>query len=160
MQGLLSRLKDNVDRVTFDDLIHMELSAVGASSERTTVEGPAGVRLRSSTVQTLAMAIHELATNAVKYGALGRPSGRLSVTWSLDPDEDDGRRWLHINWAESGVDMSAPGSVRRGTGQGRELIEKALPYQLGARTAYSLGAGGVRCIISIPVSNCLEGPHE
>jgi len=160
VQGLLSRLKDDVDRVTFDDLIHMELSAVGASSERTTVEGPAGVRLRSSTVQMLAMAIHELATNAVKYGALGRPSGRLSVTWSLDPDEDDGRRWLHINWAESGVDMSAAGSVPRGTGQGRELIEKALPYQLGARTAYSLGAGGIHCTISIPVSNRLEDPHD
>lgn len=160
VQGLLSRLQDDVDRVTFDDLIRTELSAVGASSSRTTIEGPAGVRLRSSTVQTLAMGLHELATNAVKYGALGQPGGRLSVTWSLDPGEHDNKPWLHIDWRESGVDMPPVGSTRHGTGQGRELIEKALPYQLGARTAYSLGADGVRCTISIPVSSRSEVTNE
>ncbi|WP_284419799.1 MULTISPECIES: sensor histidine kinase [unclassified Bradyrhizobium] len=151
VQGLLSRLKEH-DRVTFDDLIRSELSAVAGTSERVRLGGPAGVRLRSSTVQMLAMAIHELATNAVKYGALAQPSGRLAVVWSLERAGAGQRPWLHIEWRESGVDMPPPGVVPGGTGQGRELIELALPYQLSARTSYKFAPGGVSCTISIPVS--------
>jgi two-component sensor histidine kinase len=114
--------------------------------------GPAGVRLRSSTVHTLAMAIHELATNAMKYGALGQAGGRLAIDWTLEADGPGGKPWLHIDWRESGVRMASKGAWPNGTGQGRELIERALPYQLGARTTYSLGADGVHCTISIPVS--------
>ncbi|WP_316160305.1 PAS domain-containing protein [Bradyrhizobium sp. SZCCHNRI20481] len=150
-QGLLSRLKEH-DRVTFDDLIRSELSAVAGGSERIELSGPSGVRLRSSTVQTLAMALHELATNAVKYGALAQPSGRLCVGWSLECEGAEGRPWLHIEWRESGVDMPPPATMPRGTGQGRELIEQALPYQLSARTSYTFESDGVRCTISIPVS--------
>lgn len=151
VQGLLSRLKDH-DRVTFDELIATELAAMGSGAERTVLAGPAGVRLRSSMVQTLAMALHELATNAVKYGALGQPNGRLAVTWRLATDEATGRPRLHIDWRESGVDMSLAASMPGGGGHGRELIEKALPYQLSARTSYELAADGVHCTISIPVS--------
>ncbi len=151
VQGLLSRLNEH-DRVTFDDLIRSELSAVAGGSERIELAGPSGVRLRSSTVQTLAMALHELATNAVKYGALAQPSGRLAVAWSLERHGADERPWLHIDWRESGVDMPPPGAVPGGTGQGRELIEQALPYQLSARTSYAFAPDGVRCTISIPVS--------
>ncbi|CCD90227.1 putative sensor histidine kinase with multiple PAS/PAC and a response regulator receiver domain [Bradyrhizobium sp. ORS 285] len=151
VQGLLSRLNEH-DRVTFDDLIRSELSAVAGGSERVELAGPSGVRLRSSTVQTLAMALHELATNAVKYGALAQPSGHLAVLWSLERHGADERPWLHIDWRESGVDMPPPGVVPGGTGQGRELIEQALPYQLSARTSYTFAPDGVRCTISIPVS--------
>ncbi|MBW6528360.1 PAS domain-containing protein [Sphingomonas sp. RHCKR7] len=159
VQALLSRLTD-VDRVTFDDLLRTELAAMGGT-ERATLDGPAGVRLRSSTVQTLAMALHELATNAVKYGALGQPDGRLSVTWRLEPAGPGARPWLHIDWREHGVAMpedtggaggGGPGGGVRGGGQGRELIEQALPYQLGARTALTLGPDGAHCTIAIPVS--------
>ncbi len=162
VQGLLSRLNEH-DRVTFDELIESELSAMDGSAERTSLEGPSGVRLRSSTVQTLAMALHELATNAVKYGALGQPAGRLSVRWTLDEQGDGGRPWLHIDWRESGVKMPGGGEAVAGTGQGRELIEQALPYQLGAQTSYVLGPDGVHCTIAIPVSatrSARETPDE
>ncbi|WP_456711160.1 PAS domain-containing protein [Bradyrhizobium sp. USDA 4353] len=151
VQGLLSRLTEH-DRVSFDDLIRSELSAVAGGSERVELSGPSGVRLRSSTVQTLAMALHELATNAVKYGALAQPSGHLAVSWSLERHSADETPWLHIDWRESGVDMPPPGAMPGGTGQGRELIEQALPYQLSARTSYTFAPDGVRCTISIPVS--------
>ncbi|MEG3084577.1 PAS domain S-box protein [Sphingomonas sp. PB2P12] len=151
VQGLLSRLTD-VDRVTFDDLIRPELSAMNDTLDRVTLDGPPSIRLRSSTVQTLAMALHELATNAVKYGALGQSAAHLAVTWSLEAAGADGRPWLHVDWLESGVTMPADAAASRGTGQGRELIERALPYQLGARTSYVLGPDGVHCTISIPVS--------
>lgn len=155
VQGLLSRLEEH-DRVTFDELIRTELDVMDGDATRATLSGPPGVRLRSSTVQTLAMAIHELATNAMKYGALGQPSGHLAVNWTFEPKGDGGRPWLHVDWRESGVVMPEPGAPPAGTGQGRELIEKALPYQLGARTTYEFAPDGVRCTISIPVSQTLD----
>lgn len=151
VQGLLSRLNDH-DRVAFDKLIETELAAMGGATDRVRLEGPKGVRLRSSTVQTLAMALHELATNAVKYGALGQESGQLIVTWRLANDEGSHEPRLHIDWRESGVNMRVAGSRPSGGGHGRELIEKALPYQLSAETSYALEDDGVHCTISIPVS--------
>ncbi|SMQ76489.1 PAS domain S-box-containing protein [Sphingopyxis terrae subsp. ummariensis] len=151
VQGLLSRLGED-DRVTFDQLLTAELAALDGTAERMHLEGPAGVRLRSSTVQTLAMALHELATNAIKYGALGQAEGRLAIRWALEPEGEGGTPWLHIDWRESGVRMPGPDCAATGTGQGRELIERALPYQLKARTRFSLGADGVHCTIAIPVS--------
>ncbi len=150
VQGLLSRLSDD-ERVTFDSLLDAEMAALDGEAAAVTRDGPKGVRLRSSTVQTLAMALHELATNAVKYGALGTAGGRLSIAWSVAPGEDDGP-WLHIDWHETGVAMPAAGRAPLGSGEGRELIEHALPYQLGARTSFVLGADGVRCRIAIPIS--------
>lgn len=151
VQGLLSRLNEH-DRVTFDQLIETELAAMGSGTDRVRLAGPKGVRLRSSMVQTLAMAVHELATNAVKYGALGQANGQLDVTWWLAPEEgSDGHR-LYIDWRERGVDMPAPGSRPAGGGQGRALIERALPYQLRAKTSYELGPDGVHCTISILTS--------
>ncbi|WP_428970237.1 PAS domain-containing protein [Sphingomonas sp. Xoc002] len=149
VQGLLSRLEDH-DRVTFDDLIRTELSVMDGTADRVTLSGREGIRLRSSTVQTLAMALHELTTNAMKYGALGQSAGKLAITWSLQNEGD--RPWLHIDWRESGVAMAPAGAAPRGTGQGRELIEKALPYQLQAKTSYLLGSDGVHCTIAVPVS--------
>lgn len=157
-QALLSRLGEQ-DRVTFDELVRTELSALHGSLDRVDIRGPAGVRLRSSTVQTLAMAIHELATNSVKYGALGQPQARLAVQWSLGPARADGTPWLNIVWEESGVAMPARDALPQGGGQGRELIERALPYQLSAESRYVFGADGVCCAISIPVSatNVVDG---
>lgn len=159
VQGLLSRLAD-VDRVSFDDLIRMELSAMSGGLDRVRIEGPTGVRLRSSTVQTLAMALHELATNAVKYGALKQQGGQLAVTWSFEPTGDGGKPWLHVDWRESGVTMPGATIAPKGTGQGRDLIERALPYQLRARTSYQLGPDGVHCTISLPVSSTQEVPKH
>ncbi len=154
VQGLLSRLSEH-DRVSFDDLIRGEVDAMGGRADRVTLDGPAGVRLRSSTIHTLAIALHELATNAVKYGALGQSGGRLSIRWTLEADGEGGKPWLHIDWQESGVDMRATDPARHRGGQGRELIEQALPYQLGARTTYVLGPEGVHCTIAMPVSNSM-----
>ena len=150
VQGLLSRLNEH-DRVTFDELIDSEIAAM-AGPGNVSLEGPHGVRLRSSTVQTLAMALHELATNSVKYGALSQAEGRLDIRWSAESRGEGGKPWLHIDWRESGVKMLPAGSAPRGSGQGRELIEKALPYQLRARTSYAMEPDGVHCTISIPIS--------
>jgi len=152
VQGLLSQLGDE-DRITFDELIDAELTAMDGAAERVALAGPAGIRLRSSTVQTLALALHELATNAVKYGALGQPQAALTIAWHMSAPDARGRPWLHIDWHETGVRMAVAGGDPAGTGQGRELIEAALPYQMGADTSFDLGPDGVRCTIAIPVSD-------
>ena len=60
------------------------------------------------------MAVHELTTNAVKYGALKQPNGHLTIRWRQKTSEEAGEPWPHIDWKESGVEM--PTSVG-GTGQ-------------------------------------------
>ena len=157
VQGLLSQLQEG-DRIAFDALVRAELSAMGAlddagNSERVELSGPSGVYLRSGTVQTFALALHELATNALKYGALAQEQqqGRLSLRWRAM--RRDGHPSLHIEWTESCVDMTRAAAAPQGSGYGRELIEYALPYQLDARTSYELGADGVRCTIEVPVSD-------
>ncbi|WP_205411636.1 CheR family methyltransferase [Sphingomonas carotinifaciens] len=153
VQGLLSRL-DEHDRVTFDELLRTELAAHGAMEnepDRVTLTGPSGIRMRSGMVQTLAMALHELATNATKYGALKESGGRLAISWRL-LDEGDRPKRLEITWQEHGVAMPPADAPPQGSGQGRELIERALPYQLDAETSYAFGPDGVRCVIIAPIS--------
>lgn len=163
VNGLLSRLHDG-DRISFDELVRTELLGHGIRVEERAdapvrLRGPQGLRLRSSTVQTLALGLHELATNALKYGALSRPEGRLDISWSVVPGPE-GERRLRVEWQESGVAVSHPDPPpgdpspppRRRRGFGRELIERALPYQLKAQTTYALGPDGLRCTITLPLS--------
>lgn len=154
VQRLLSRLSDD-DLVSFDTLLQVELDAVGALTDehrRVTFAGPGNIALRSSTVQILAMVLHELATNAVKYGALGQRDAKLAVSWQLEVNGSD-QPWLQIDWIETGVAMPVTERGAQGSGQGRTLIENALPHQLNAKTAYVLASDGVRCSIKIPVSS-------
>lgn len=150
VQALLSRLNDR-QRITFDELIAAELAALDGRAGQVMIAGPDGVRLRSSMVQTLAMALHELATNAVKHGALSQPAAKLDIRWSLRHGNKDDCPMLHIDWSETGVTMP-PDYAQRPGGHGRELIERALPYQLDATTSFDLRPDGVHCTILLPVS--------
>ena len=166
VNGLLSRL-DEGERITFDKLLQTELRAHGVvdSEEfgnQVSLDGPDGIPLPSATVQTFALAIHELTTNALKHGALSRAEGRLSVTWGLTQTADSALR-LRVDWVETGVpvqhpdrDDEAQGPSPLRKGYGRELIERALPYQLKAETLYQLTADGVRCTLFVPVSTTID----
>jgi two-component sensor histidine kinase len=149
-QGLLSRKKES--RVTFDELLNAELAAqsvlVGENGS-VALHGPKGIPLRSGTVQTVAMVMHELVANAVKHGALKQPNGHLAVRWDLETSGKDGKPRLHLDWKERGVEMPP---CPQATGQGRALIEQALPYQFGAHTTFALEEDGVHCTVSLPVS--------
>ena len=149
VQGLISHATD--EQVDLGELVRLELQAHGAAEGRNvSIAGPP-VALTVERVQTFALALHELATNAVKHGALraGSPdhAGRLEITWSVLPD--DGNRLLVLDWRESGVAL-ATGEVRRG--YGRELIERALNFTLKARTQLTFGADGVLCHIEMPLA--------
>ncbi len=153
-QGLLFRAKQG-SRVSFDELINTELAAqsvrVGADG-RVTLHGPKGIPLRSRTVQSLAMALHELMTNAAKYGALKQPNAHLTIRWRQETLAESGQPWLYLDWKESGVEMPPLGSKPQGSGQGRELIERVLPYQFDAQTTFVMEADGIHCTILLPAS--------
>lgn len=155
VQSLLSEL-DEGDRITFDALLRGELASLSPSAAegpgpRITLRGPAGVRLRSVTVQTFALALHELASNARRHGALSQPAGRLAVDWRMET-RDDGALWLVIDWVESGVTLPPPAPQ----GYGRELIERALPYQLDAATTLTFGQDGITCHIELPLTGLVR----
>ena len=146
VQGLLSDSKQDWS-VPVAEIVRTELDAHGVKLDgRARVEGPA-VELSGDQVQVVALALHELATNALKYGALAQASGRLSVIWHVEEGDDDAR--LVIDWHESGVSM--PGGPPAQRGYGTELITVALPYQLDAETALEFAPDGVRCRIVLPV---------
>jgi two-component sensor histidine kinase len=146
VQGLISRAEG--ERVKLADIVRAELEAYAhAPRSRLEVHGPT-VRLASHQVQVIALALHELVTNAVKYGALQAPEGRLSVTWETWLCAQ-GRQRLALLWRESGVPMPPQASMRRG--QGRELIENALRFSLHADTQLVFGEEGVWCRIELPV---------
>lgn len=152
VQGLLSHATAG-QRVTFGDLLDSELTALGAFqrdgvADSVILDGPHDVPLRSGAVQSLALALHELATNAVKYGALKARDGKLSVLWDVER-ADDGILWLNVDWRESGVTLPPVSARTRPGGYGRQLIERALPYQLGAKTSYAFTDDGVHCRIAV-----------
>jgi PAS domain S-box-containing protein len=160
VQGLLSR-RETGTRIPFDLLLreelsaHVELAPPGEKS-KINLDGPEGVPLRSANVQTFALALHELATNAVKYGALSKRGGQLNIAWGVVQDEAEGPR-LWVDWREEGVSgVGAADAPAEGGGYGRELIERALPYQLGARTTYDFEPDGIHCTIEVPVPMEME----
>jgi len=143
VQGLVSGAGQ---AIAFSELLSIELGAMGATlaPPHVVLEGPP-VRLPAALVQTLALVIHELATNALKYGALSHPAGRLCVTWDLMGEGE--AQSLSILWRETGKAAPEPASQ----GYGVRLIEEALPYQLGAVTRLEFGAQGVSCAITLPL---------
>ena len=87
------------------------------------------------------MALHELGTNAVKYGALSTQEGRIEIHWTLSDDR------LHLDWREyDGPPVSTP--ERRGFGI--KMIERALASDLGARVSVEFASDGVHCSIDAP----------
>ena len=154
VQGLLSGSKQDWS-VPVAEIVRAELDAHGVGpGGQAHVEGPA-VELPGAQVQAVALALHELATNAVKHGALAAASGRLSVTWRVE--QEGGGARLVIDWRESGVPM--PGGPPAHRGYGTELITAALPYQLDAETALEFAPDGVRCRIAVPVG-AFTGPSR
>jgi two-component sensor histidine kinase len=95
---------------------------------------------------TLTLTLHELATNAAKYGALAHAGGRLSVEWMVNVD-GNGRR-LTLHWIESGVPKIVLTEVRQGFGS--RLIKSAVSHDLQGKCDYRLEAGGLTCTLTLP----------
>src|SRR4029079_847198 len=108
--------------------------------ERVSAKGPVVV-LPPATAQTIALALHELATNASKCGALSAEAGRVDLTWQLD----DGK--LELLWKESGGPRISPPSQR---GYGSRAIVAGIERQLGGIVKFDWQTGGLHCTLSVP----------
>jgi two-component system CheB/CheR fusion protein len=145
-QTMATRSADSV--IDLEELVRDELLAHAVrDDEKAHVDGPP-VRLRTPVAEKLGLAIHELATNAVKYGALSENNGHIEVAWSIEGI--DGERRLKLEWRETGIRIASAAPRRRGFGT--ELIERTLPYEIDAETALEFTPGGVRCRIEFPLN--------
>ena len=113
-----------------------------ANPTRFAVDGPA-VWLSAKMALSISMALHELATNAVKYGALSNETGRVSITWRM-LHEPEGRR-LRLEWAEKDGPAVVP---PRRKGFGSRLIERGLAQELGGEVKIEYQPQGVWCEIN------------
>lgn len=127
----------DLDRLATEELTPFGLGASG----RITVSGE-NVALSSPAAQGMALALHELATNAVKYGALSDAAGKVRVSWSYA----DGL--LALSWEESGG-PAVEKPRRRGTGL--RVLERAFEGGLGGRTHLDWTPGGLRCRLEVPL---------
>jgi PAS domain S-box-containing protein len=134
------------DRTDLQRLIQSELLPYeGRAEGRISLDGPM-VMLTSQTAINLALVIHELATNAAKYGALSTSAGQISIRWSLDEAENLPR--LLLDWTElDGPAVSAP--TRRGFGT--ELIERSL----GRGTRLTFEPAGLRAHFTISLAGAV-----
>ncbi|SAL88745.1 chemotaxis protein [Caballeronia arvi] len=152
LQGLIGEADGNL--INLGDIVKLEFDAVGVTGSARIVLGGPVVPLGFRNVQMIALVLHELTTNAVKYGALKDDAARLEVRWKVEPNGHDAAS-LVIDWIESGVSVPPDSSK---TGFGRQLIEKALRFTLRARTKLVFGSDGVSCHIEIPLPSASS--HE
>ncbi len=133
------------ERLGLGGLVASELQPYATSSEgQLHFDGP-DVVLPSHVAQALGMALHELATNAVKYGALSRPGGHLDVIWSIGAI--DGA--LRLVWAETGMSgITDP----QPSGFGSTIIDQILPAETGGSVTREFTPSGLVCSVEIPVS--------
>jgi PAS domain S-box-containing protein len=115
---------------------------------RAMLDGPS-IRLGPAATQALSMALHELATNAVKYGALSQPDGQLCLSWKVDLQAG----LLRLRWSEVGGPPVAGPPSR--SGFGTRVIRATLCDQLGGRLNRSWEPGGLVCEIDIPVERAV-----
>jgi PAS domain S-box-containing protein len=122
-----------------------------ATDANTTIGGP-NVTLTVAATQALAMVLHELVTNAAKYGALSSPHGRVEVNWNRGPGEDAAN--LSITWREIGG-PAVTASPECGYGVG--LIRDLIPHELGGSVDLAFASGGVCCGFEIPFEAGRDG---
>lgn len=101
--------------------------------------------LASDRLLTLGLVLHELATNAAKYGALSVPGGRVHLGWKVDRDT----RVLRLDWSEAG---GPPVGKPSAPGYGTELIQSAVAYSLGGRAEQRFTAGGLETELTFPLA--------
>jgi len=110
------------------------------------VSGPS-LRLVPRAAVAISMALHELATNAIKYGALSIPGGHVEIRWAIVPDAAP---QLRLTWIERGGPPVAP-PARRGFGS--RLVERSLAHDIRGTARISFDADGVACHIEAPLAN-------
>jgi two-component sensor histidine kinase len=151
LDGRIRALSATHDLLTMSDwgstpiraVIEAELRPYAMDTDRiVSIDGP-DVELAPNDTLSLGLAVHELATNAAKYGALSQPGGNVSVQWEKVADE-----LVRVTWQERG---GPPVAAKRGRGFGTDLIERVVASELRQPVQLDFAEEGVRCELLIPV---------
>jgi two-component sensor histidine kinase len=127
----------------FSDLVAMETGSL--SNAHVALDGP-DEYIAAQLVQPLTLVLHELMTNALKHGALSKPSGRISVNWEVVDDK------LNVTWAEEGA---GPVKQNDEDGLGIRLVTSLIERQLRGKFSTEWRPTGVQAHFTLP-----RKPHE
>jgi two-component system CheB/CheR fusion protein len=130
-----------------ESLVLDELAAHAAKHGQYEVSG-VDVHLHDGTAQLMSLAIHELATNSIKYGALSQSDARLRVIWWRTGESKSQR--LHFEWHEEGMQLA--GGAPRPTGFGSNVVQRLIARELQGVGEFTFSDSGMCCIIEVPLS--------
>ena len=132
--------------VSMHAILETELAPYDQDSGNVSIEGP-DLALTPKAGLALAMAVHELASNAAKYGALSTAAGQLAIEWRAEKGGDT--PFMTLSWSETGGPVVAPPTRR---GFGTTMIERALAHELDAEVRRDFAPTGLRCTIVAPLT--------
>ncbi|WP_373277624.1 HWE histidine kinase domain-containing protein [Asaia astilbis] len=154
LRGRIKALASAHDQVARSDgggllrvLLEAELEPYRHQPSAVQLEGP-NLWLSGPALSVSALTLHELATNAAKYGALSRPSGTLKITWFLDAAQGG---WV-LEWIESG---GPPVTPPKSSGFGSVLLERAIPHELGGTSLREFRPEGLYIRLTFPESHAV-----
>jgi PAS domain S-box-containing protein len=132
-------------KIDFETLLRDEFAAQSVEDAKLQIDGP-DVELSPKAAEVITLAIHELVTNSIKYGALSVVEGSLAITWRIFWLND--QRWLRLRWRETGEFEIDEAPAR---GFGVELIEDRVPYELTGTARLQIGPDAVEASIEFPL---------
>ena len=141
-----------IDAIVEAQLAHID----DAARERVRLDGSDDLTIKAAQAEALGLAIHELATNAEKYGALSDESGSVMVEWSRTTDEA-GEEMLHISWTETGGPAVTEPTR---TGFGTTLITRNMEHVFGGKVSLDYADSGLSWRALCPASDCLTESIE
>jgi PAS domain S-box-containing protein len=130
-------------------IVEEEMAPYHANHRQRVITGGPAVVLLPATAQAVALALHELATNAAKYGALSTETGTLGVTWRADGDA------LVLDWTETG---GPPAAEPARLGFGLTIVRSSIEAQFRGGVSYEWRREGLRCTLSIPAAQIAAPP--
>jgi len=153
LQGLAAShdvlVRNNWQGAPLADLLRQQLLPfMDTQGPRLELTGP-NIVVAAEATQAIGLAIHELATNATKYGALSVPSGKVKISWEVDRDQ---RNLFLLRWVEQGGPRVVPPTRN---GFGHLVIQEMIERSLNAQVALGFAAHGVEWSASIPATNAV-----
>ena len=144
-------IRGNWKGVRLHEIVERALDPFGAGDQVTIAQGPA-IDLRPQASLALAMILHELATNAVKYGALSVPAGKVGIGWKAQAAGSGDE--LVMEWTErSGPAIVAP--LRKG--QGTRFIKGSIAHELKGKATLNFEPSGLSATLSFPLTAAVLG---